>query len=114
MPLSDPNTIDYLGLEKGGGAVIVTLLDDFDGADELRRLALLQAKINRYFDFIESGEVFVKVSQVAGRKVARGTPVRISILAKQQLGDEGERFVRHVTQVGRQTGVDIEFKVLAS
>jgi hypothetical protein len=34
----------------------LTLVDDCDWSDEARHLALLQTKINRYFDFIESGE----------------------------------------------------------
>ena len=93
MRLSDPETVDYLGIEKETGWVVLTLVDDCDWSDETRHLALLQTKLNRYFDFIDSGEVYEQLVRITGRAVAHATPVKISILAKHEPAGEGGRFL---------------------
>lgn len=110
--LADSDTVDYLSVEKGGGTVVVTLLDDFEGPELLQRLALLQRKLNRYFDFIESGEVFEQLARTTGRRVKRATPVRIEIVAKQELEGEGERFLRQVKSAAQDASVSLSFRVL--
>ena len=112
MGLHNTDTVDYLGLEKGTGHVVATLVDDLEWCDEVRHIGLLQAKLNRYFDFIDSGEIFEMVSQAVGRSIPVSTPVRISILARHEPLGEGVRFLEHVSTVARDAGVDFAFKVL--
>lgn len=113
MRLTDTNTVDYLGLEKDTGYVVLTLVDDCDWEDEIQHLSLLQAKVNRYFDFIDSGEVYEQLRETAGREVAPTTPVKISILAKYEpRNSEGNRFLEHVARVAEDAGVHFSFKVL--
>lgn len=112
MRLTDPNTVDYLGLEKDTGHVVLTLIDDCDWGDDIQHLSLLQAKVNRYFDFIESGEVYEQLRETTGREVASITPVKISILAKYEPSGEGHRFFEHVSRVAEDAGVRFSFKVL--
>lgn len=114
MRLADSATVDFLSLEKGTGTVVVTLLDDFIGPDEVQRLALLQRKLNRYFDFIESGEVYDQLAEGTGLQVARNRPVRISIVALQDLVNDGRRFLQHVEDAARDANVELTFKVVAS
>ena len=112
MRLADSDTVDYLSVEKDGRTVVATLVDDFEGSDLLQRLALLQRKVNRYFEVIESGEVFEQLERATGRRVARSTPVRIEIVAKQGLEGEGERFFEHVASAARGAAVELSFRVL--
>ena len=112
MRLADSDAVDYLSVERGGDTVVVTLLDDFEGPELLQRLALLQRKLNRYFDFIESGEVFDQLERTTGRRVGRATPVRIEIVAKQALEGEGERFLRHVESAAQDADIGLSFRVL--
>jgi len=112
MRLADSDPVDYLSVKNGDGTVVVTLLDDFEGPKLLQRLALLQRKINRYFDFIESGEVFEQLARTTGRRVNLATPVRIEIVAKQELEGEGERFLRHVRSAAQDAGLSLSFRVL--
>lgn len=112
MRLADSETVDYLSVEKGRGTVILTLLDDYEGPEVVRRLALLQRKLNRYFDFIESGEVFAQLARRTGRQANSSAPVRIEIVAKQPLVGEGERFLKHVAGVAQDAGVQFSFRVL--
>lgn len=112
MRLTDANTVDYLGVEKDTGYAVLTLVDDCDWVDEIQHLSLLQAKVNRYFDFIDSGEVYEQLRETTGREVAPATPVRINILAKYEPSDEGNRFLEHVAGVAEDAGVHFSFKVL--
>lgn len=112
MRLSDPETVDYLGIEKKTGWVVLTLVDDCDWTNETQHLVLLQTKLNRYFDFIESGEVYEQIARTMGRAVDRSTPVKISILAKYEPAGEGARFLQHVSAVAQEAGVGFSFKVL--
>ncbi|MQA65947.1 MAG: hypothetical protein GEU76_08600 [Alphaproteobacteria bacterium] len=112
MRLTDANTVDYLGLEKDTGYVVLTLVDDCAWEDEIQHLSLLQAKVNRYFNFIDSGEVYEQLRETTGQEVAPTTPVKISILAKYEPGGEGNRFLEHVARVAADAGVHFSFKVL--
>lgn len=112
MRLNDPNTVDYLGVEKDTETVIVTLVDDCDWTDEKRHLSLLQEKINRYIDFVESGEVYEQLAQTTGRILPRTTPVKISILAKYPPEGDGLRFLEQVAQAAENVGIGLSFKVL--
>jgi hypothetical protein len=82
----------------------------YAGIDEVERLAQLQKKLNRYFDFIESGEVFKAFAKSTGRAVAK-SPVRISIVARERLGDEGRCFLAHVGEAAKAARVGLTFKV---
>lgn len=112
MRLVDTNTVDYLGLEKDTGCVVLTLVDDCDWEDETLHLSLLQAKVNRYFDFIESGEVYERLRETTGRTVPPTTPVKISVLAKHEPSNEGNDFMQNVMRVAKDAGVGFSFKVL--
>ncbi len=112
MGLAEPDSVDYLSIEKDSGAVVATLLDDSEGADQRQRLALLQRKINRYFDFIESGEV-LDCSEIKAHLGAGSDPVvRIDIIAKKDLEGEGQWFLSHVRAAGAKVGIEVTFRVL--
>jgi len=110
MRLENANTVDYLVVGRDGGYAAV-LLDDFQGSDERLRLGLLQAKIVRYLDFIESGEAHSRLDEMLGRPVDRRARVGIQIIAMQPLGQLGERFLQHVTQAAQVESVLVSFEV---
>ncbi len=112
MRLEQKDAVDYIGLEKETGVIVATLVDDCDWSDEIHHLRLLQAKINRYFDFIESGEIYSEILAATNRAVLPGSPVKISVLAKFSPRGEGERFLEHVTEVAEKAGIAFSFKVV--
>lgn len=85
MGILDAGVVDWLGIEKLTGAVVLTLVDDEDWVDEQRHLALLQNKLNTYLAFIESGEVIQRVKSDLGRAIPDSTPIKVNILAKYDL-----------------------------
>jgi hypothetical protein len=112
MRLEQTNTVDFLGVERETGVVIATLVDDADWDDEMQHLRLLQAKINRYFDFIESGEIFSELARTTGRAVSSNHPVKLSILGKHPPRGEGERFLEHVAGIAREAGIQFAYKIV--
>lgn len=112
MRLSETNTVDFMGTEKGTGTVLATLMDDFDGTDQERRLGLLQMKMERYLDFVESGEVYTKESKVVDRAIAAPTPVKIAIIARHRLDADGERFLAEAREIAASLGVTVSFEVI--
>ena len=112
MRLQQKDTVDYIGLEKETGVVVAPLVDDCDWNDEIYHLRLLQSKINRYFDFIESGEIYSEIVAATSRAVLPGSPVKISVLAKFPPRGEGKRFLEHVTEAAKEAGIGFSFKIV--
>jgi hypothetical protein len=69
VTLDKPDVVDAIGTEVEGGAIVLTIADSWDWTDERAHLLALQAKLNRYFDFIESGEIWDVYPQARGRQL---------------------------------------------
>ena len=114
MTVEQRSTVDWLGIEKGTGNVILTVVDDLDWSDENGHLLALQEKLNTYLAFIESGEVFERLTEDVGRTVPRTTPIKVSILAKHPLSDRAKAFVEHAQGRFREAGFELRFKVVVA
>ena len=106
MPLDRFDVVDYVGIEKGGGRTILTLVDDSDWHDEKSHLWNLQEKLNRYLAFIESGEVFEHPN--AGRTL----PIVVSVLAKHALPSQAQQFMDYAKESFSAAGFALEWKHL--
>jgi hypothetical protein len=84
MTIHDTDTIDYLGIEKSSGRITMAIYDDMEWTDAVweEHWVALQGKVNRYLDCIETGEVFLEVSQRTGREISKTTPIVIRVMAK--------------------------------
>lgn len=67
--LDNPNIVDAIGTEKTTGDIILTITDSWDWIDVRQHLLALQAKLNSYFNFIESGQIFREYPNAKGRKI---------------------------------------------
>jgi hypothetical protein len=56
VAVDDPDTIDIMSISPSG-AVVLTIVDHLDWTDSTSHQYILQAKMNRYLAFIESGEI---------------------------------------------------------
>ena len=106
MSLDTPSTIDALSDDKDGAAVSLAIIDGWDWSDEAQHLVALQAKLNAYFDFVQSGQIFET------RPGARGKRLRIDLLTKYPLPDKAERFLQIASQAARQLEIEIAHRVL--
>jgi len=69
MAIDKPEIVDAVGLERGTGFVVLTITDEWDWKNEGQHLLALQAKLNAYFHFVESGQLRSTYSEVGNRKV---------------------------------------------
>jgi hypothetical protein len=88
MAVENPDVIDAVGTEIATGIVVLSLIDSLTWDAEYEHLLALQAKLNRYLDFIESGELSEKY---AGAKP--GVPLRVDVWFKHLPTLACERFL---------------------
>lgn len=69
MSLDKLDTIDAVGIEKETDAVVLTIADAWDWHDPHSHLVALQEKLNAYFSFIESGQIWESYPEAIGRKL---------------------------------------------
>lgn len=112
MTVLQSGNVDWLGLEKVTGHIILTIVDDLDWDNELDHLTALQSKLNTYLAFIESGEVFDRLLDTVGRQVGREVPIKVSILAKYPTTPEAEAFLQHAAAKFREAGFTLVHKLI--
>lgn len=112
MTVAQTRTVDWMGIEKGTGHVSLTVLDDLDWSDEQKHLLLLQEKLNSYLAFIESGEVFERLVEKSGRRVAASTPVNVTIIAKFELTPRAHEFLDYATVSFGNAGFSLVHRVV--
>ncbi|MPQ85685.1 hypothetical protein F0170_17790 [Pseudomonas sp. MAFF 730085] len=107
MSVTDLKIIDMCGTPKGDRTKIILGISDHLGwsnADEQgEHLLTLQAKINAYVAFIESGEIYTEIPGAGGK-----SPI-IQVLARYELSEQGELFMARATEVLEQIGIGLEF-----
>ncbi|MBI5723066.1 MAG: hypothetical protein HZA50_03830 [Planctomycetes bacterium] len=86
MSVEQVEIIDFIGINKDTGKVVLTISDHLDWADSHLHLQKLQDKLNSYLRFCESGELYKTYPDAKGRNVV------LSIAAKYPFSPEGEAF----------------------
>jgi hypothetical protein len=105
MTVEESRKIDFLVPASKSGDVRLIICDHLDFKDnEGEHLLLLQEKLNSYLAFIESGEIYAKFSQAAGRKIV------IEVWGKFPLSDEARKFYRLAGKAIRDAGFSLLFE----
>jgi len=99
------DTIDIASRDLHTGEIVLTISDHLDWAGNGQHLLLLQAKLNTYSAFIESGEVY---QHVAG---AEDTPVIIRIVCKYVPDSLGKESLTKATQIVESAGFTLWHEV---
>jgi hypothetical protein len=106
MALDKADVIDAISTDKDGSTVSLSILDGWDWSDERQHLLALQAKLNAYFDFIQSGQIF-EVRPEALRK-----NIRIDLLTPHPLPEKAQQFLSIAANAAAQLNVQITHRVL--
>ncbi len=101
MSVEDTSVIDFISLDASATEVELTISDHLDWSDSERHVQLLQSKIYRYLDFIESGELHRRYPAAADKRMA------IRVRAKFPPPPTASVFFDFVNAVARQNGVQI-------
>lgn len=103
MAVDNPDVIDAIGIERDSGVAVLTIADqlDWDGGEQ--HLLVLQAKINRYLDFVETGEIYDSYPNAVGK------PLRIDVVFKYPPSESGKRFLALAMDAVKQNGLSFSW-----
>src|ERR1700739_4426375 len=82
MGMDTPQTVDAISLDRSGKIVTLTIFDAWDWADEGRHLIAIQEKLNSYFDFIQSGQIFESYPKAVGKELCIDVVTQYPLTAK--------------------------------
>ena len=102
MAVDNPNMIDAVGTHRERGDVVLSISDHLPWDESNNHLAILQVKLNRYFDFIEDGQL-AQEYPIAKPCV----PVRIEVVFKYSPSHAGLQFLNQVREVAEKAGWQI-------
>ncbi|CAN7731462.1 DUF6572 domain-containing protein [Caballeronia sp. 15715] len=106
MSLLDVDTIDYVGVNILFKRVYVGIFDDLDWDDEAKHFALLTKKIDRYTQYIRSGQLLAAYPGV------RGYPVVIEYVAMRPMTRSAEVFWKTRETLIRASGFDVRCRTV--
>jgi hypothetical protein len=101
MSLDNVEVVDATGTERDSGTVVLTIFDAWDWDDQRRHLLALQAKLNAYFGFVESGQIYEADPAAAGRAL------RIDVVSRYPMPDAALTLLEKAATVASQLGVTI-------
>ena len=100
MSIEDADVVDFICVGASGD-VELTIADHLDWEDTERHIELLQNKIYRYLDFIESGELCQSNPAAAGKQVV------IRVRAKLSRAPRAIEFFDFISRVVEERGVTL-------
>jgi hypothetical protein len=99
--------VDIVSINKERTAVVLTVSDHLDWSDTIQHQTLLQAKLNRYLAFVESGELLERYP------AAKGLPVRFHVVFKFKPDGEGAGFIARASKVIESAGFSLHTSIFA-
>jgi hypothetical protein len=114
MSVSQPNVIDRVELEKDTGHILLTVVDDLNWVDEDAHIAELQAKLNTYLAFIESGDIFARLREKLGHTVPHTSPIKIYVRARHPISELGKQFFAYAQSAFAEAKVALFFKLTSA
>jgi len=88
--------VDAISIDREGKVVTLTMFDAWDWTDEGRHLVAIQAKINSYFEFIQSGQIFDFYPKAAGKELL------IDVIMQYPLTAKGVELLRRADELARK------------
>jgi hypothetical protein len=107
MGVDTENVVDAVGVDKATGEVVLTIVDHLPWEDAAH-LQMLQAKLNRYLGFIESGELVSNCPDAAGRSV------RIDVICHHNPSTVAVEFLANARSVAKTYGSDLSWRAHAT
>jgi hypothetical protein len=105
MSLDNLEVVDAVGTEIENSAVVLTIVDSWDWQDQRSHLTALQAKLNTYFGFVESGQIYESYPD------AKGKALRIDIVSKFAPPDIALKFLEKASAVAAQLNLTVTQRV---
>ena len=107
MAVDNSKVVDFVGVDKTSGEVVLTVSDHLEWTDSVSHQTILQAKLNSYLAFVESGELLQEYSDAKGRLVA------FNIIFKFEPDAQGRRFLDRAKVAIEGAGFTLTYEVSA-
>jgi hypothetical protein len=101
MAIDNPDIVDAIGVEKSTGSLVLTIADEWDWQNEGQHLLALQAKLNGYFRFIESGQIKMEHPEAIGRQVV------VDVVGRFPLPKVGLELLKRASNTGDRLGIQV-------
>src|SRR4051812_24609617 len=105
MGLDVANQVDAVGIERETDIVVLTIMDSWNWENEGAHLLALQDKLNAYFAFVESGEIFSMYPNAATKTM------RIDVVSRFQPPAAAISFLEKAAVAASQLGVTVRCRV---
>jgi hypothetical protein len=105
MSLDNLEVVDAVGTEVESRVVVLTIVDSWDWQDERHHLSALQAKLNAYFGFVESGQIYEAYPD------ARGKALRIDIVTKFAPSEAALKLLEKASAVAAQLNLTVTQRI---
>ena len=104
MTIEDLDMLDNISVERATGKAVLTISDHLPwDIDEGRHLELLQSKVYRQLDAIESGEITRRFP------FTRGRPLAIQVYSLFELSQDGRNLVNNLKQYLGGMGIELRW-----
>lgn len=107
MSVQQPDLVDVISTDKQTGHVVLTISDHLDWSDSTNHQTILQAKLNRYLAFVESGEILTRY------RAAKDRPVAIKVVFKFRPDQGGWNFLAKAKVVIESAGLSLRHEIFA-
>ena len=105
MSIEQTDVIDIISTDRVTGHVVLTISDHLDWSSGAAHQALLQAKLNRYLAFVESGEILESYPD------AKDRPVEFKVVFQFAPDAGGQAFLAKVRPVVESAGFRLRDEV---
>jgi hypothetical protein len=106
MAVDNPDVVDAIGTERATDIVVLTISDHLEWDSDNQHLEALQEKINKYLEFIQSGQLFESYPQAVGKSL------RIDVICKYPPTRAAKRFLTAAQEVIKRAGWSFSWSVL--
>ncbi len=98
MSIEQTDIVDIISTDRTNGQVVLTISDHLDWSNSTGHQLLLQAKLNRYLAFVESGEILQSYPD------AKGRPVVFKLVLRFPPDEHARVFLAKVKQIVESAG----------
>lgn len=99
MSLESTDSVDAIGIDRETGYIVLTIADAWEWSDITAHLQALQAKLNAYFEFIESGQIWESYPSAKQRQLV------IDIVMRFPPPSAANQFLSKATVVAKELNV---------
>jgi hypothetical protein len=105
MSLDNIEMVDAVGTENSTNTVVLSIMDSWDWEDQQKHLAALQDKLNAYFGFVESGQIYEAYPEATGKSL------RIDIISRYPMPEAGHGVLAKASDVASKLNMSITQRV---